>query len=148
MKGVISLVVLWVVSLYPGVGLAQSSNRGPVLIVKVPFEFVVGNRTFPAGTYQFQSLLNSVAGKDLIDVLTVRSMESQLYQAIVTEVAGAAEPNKPRLLFTRSGGRAFLAEVWEPGKRAGCRIRNHNNSTQTAQGDDENVTLLASAEWR
>ena len=28
--------------------------------VHVPFQFVVGNQTFPAGTYQFHSLLNSV----------------------------------------------------------------------------------------
>jgi hypothetical protein len=88
MNRVVALVVLWVVSLYPGVGHAQSSNRTPALIVKVPFEFLVGNRTFPSGTYKFQSLLNPVAGKDLIDVLTVRSVESRLYQAIVTEVLG------------------------------------------------------------
>jgi hypothetical protein len=58
MKAVISLVVLWAVSLCPGVGNAQTSTR-PILTVKVPFEFVVGNQTFPAGTYKFQSLLNS-----------------------------------------------------------------------------------------
>ena len=66
----------------------------------------------------------------------------------MTEVLGNGEPNKPRLVFTRTGGRAFLAEVWEPGKQAGCRIRNHNNTTKTAQAGDENVTLLASADWR
>jgi hypothetical protein len=143
MKGAISLVVLSIVSLYPSIGRAQAANH-PVLSVKVPFEFVVGNRTFPAGTYKFQSLLNSVAGKDAIDVLTVRSTEGQLYQAVVTDVAGSAEPSKPRVLFMRSGGRAFLSEVWEPGKQAGCLIRNHNDQTQSAQGDGENVTLLAS----
>jgi hypothetical protein len=146
MKGAIYLVVLSIVSLWPSIGRAQVANH-PVLSVKVPFEFVVGNRTFPAGTYKFQSLLNSVAGKDAIDVLTVRSTEGPLYQALVTEVAAiSAESSKPRLLFTRSGGPAFLAEVWEPGKQAGCLIRNHQDQTQTAQGEGENVTLLASVD--
>jgi hypothetical protein len=145
---VLSLVVLSIVSLYPTFGRAQVATH-PVLSVKVPFEFVVGNRTFPAGTYKFQSLLNSVAGKDAIDVLTVRSTEGQIYQAVVTDVAAiGAEPNKPRLSFTRSGGRVFLSEVWEPGKQAGCLIRAHKNQTQTAQGDGENVSLLASVDWR
>jgi hypothetical protein len=147
MKGVISLAVLWVLSLCPSAGHAQTSNLS-VLAVKIPFEFVVGNRIFPAGSYKFQSLLNSVAGKDTIDVLTVRSAEGRLYQAIVTEVADGTEPTQPRLLFTHRGGRAFLAEVWEPGKRAGCRIHNRKDQTETAPNSDDPVTLLASADWR
>jgi hypothetical protein len=146
MKGAISLVVLSIVSLFPTIGRAQVAAR-PVLSVKVPFEFVVGNRIFPAGIYKFQSLLNSVAGKDAIDVLTVRGTEGWLYQAVVTDVAAiGAEPNKPRLSFRRSGGRAFLSEVWEPGKQSGCLIRSHKDQTQIAQ-DDERVTLLASVDW-
>ena len=147
MKAVISLVVLWAVSLCPGVGNAQTSTR-PILTVKVPFEFVVGNQTFPAGTYKFQSLLNSVAGKDTIDVLTVRSAEAKLYQAVVTDVIGAGEPGNSRLVFIRNGGRTFLSEVWEPGKPAGCRLHNHKDQPQTADTEEDRVTLLASADWR
>jgi hypothetical protein len=42
MKAVVSLAVLWAVSLYPGLGHAQTLTH-PILTVKVPFEFVVGN---------------------------------------------------------------------------------------------------------
>jgi hypothetical protein len=108
----------------------------------------VGNQTFPAGTYKFQSLLNSVAGKDTVDVLTVRSTEGRLYQAVVTDVVGAGEASKSRLVFTRIGGRAFLSEVWEPGKQAGCRLHNHQDHLQAADGEADKVTLLASADWR
>jgi hypothetical protein len=147
MKAVVSLAVLWAVSLCPGLCHAQTSTR-PILTVKVPFEFVVGNRTFPAGTYKFQSLLNSVAGKDAVDVLTVRSTEATLYQAVVTDVVVAREPAKSRLVFTRNGGRTFLSEVWEPGKPAGCRLHNHKDQPQTAVTEEDRVTLLASADWR
>ena len=119
---VVSLVVLWVLSLYPSVGNAQVSHRS-ALTVKVPFEFVVGNQAFPAGTYKFRSLLNSVPGKDTIDVIEVRSTEGRLYHAIVTDVVGSEEPNHPKLVFTRSGGRTFLSEVWEAGKQSGCQLR-------------------------
>jgi hypothetical protein len=116
--------------------------------VHVPFQFVVGNQTFPAGTYQFHSLLNSVPSKASVDVLEVRSTVGRLYQAIVTDVVGSAEPNHPRLLFTRRGDRAFLSEVWEPGKSAGCRLHNQGDEALTVNREEEKVTLMASADGR
>jgi hypothetical protein len=134
-------------SLYPSVGCAQTSHHS-ALTVKVPFEFVVGNQTLPAGTYKFQSLLNSVPSKATIDVLVVRSTEGHLYKAIVTDVVGSEEPNNPKLVFTRNGGRAFLSEVWEPGKQAGCLLQNRNDRRQTAESENDKVTLTASADLR
>ena len=131
-------------SLYPSVGYAQTSHRS-ALTVKVPFEFAVGNQTFPAGTYQFQSLLNSVPSKATIDVLVVRSTEGRLYRAMVTDVVGSEEPNNARLVFTRSDGRAFLSEVWEPGKKAGCRLQSRKDHPQTGENENDKVTLMASA---
>jgi len=139
----IALVAMLAIS----VGNAQTSHRS-ALNLKVPFEFVVGNQTFPAGTYEFQSLLNSVPSKDTIDVLVVRSSEGRLYQAIVTDVVGRKEPNNPRLVFIRSGGHTFLSEVWEPGKQVGCRLQGRKNHTQTAESENGKVTLIAPTDCR
>jgi hypothetical protein len=145
MKAVISVLVLWTLSMLPGVGQTQTVNHS-VLTVKVPFEFIVGNQTFPAGTYKFQSLLNSVAGKDAVEVLAVRGIEGRRYQAVVTEVVGAAEGNKSKIVFSRRDGRVFLSEVWEPGKQSGCRLRT-DNRMQATENEDDTVILLASADW-
>jgi len=142
-SSIVSLFVLWVLSLCPSVGYAQASKH-PALTVKVPFEFVVGNQTFPVGTYKFRSLLNSVPNKDNIEVLEVRSTEGRLYHAVVTDVVGSYEPDQPKLVFTRSGGRTFLSEVWEPGKQAGCQLRGHEGYTQAAESEDDKLTLTAS----
>ena len=143
---VVSLVVLWVLSLCPSVGNAQTSHHS-ALTVKVPFEFVVGNRTFPAGTYKFQSL-NSVPSNATIDYLVVRSTDGRLYQSIAADVLGSEESSNPRLLFTRSGDRTFFSEVWEPGKQAGWGLQSRNNHTQTVESENDQVTLIASADWR
>lgn len=74
----------------------------------------------------------------------MRSTEGRLYHAIVTDVVGGAEPNSPKLVFTRSDGRTFLSEVWEPGKQAGCRLRGHEGYTQAAEREDDKVTLTVS----
>lgn len=146
-SNLVSLVVLWVLSLYPSVGYAQTSHQS-ALTVKVPFEFVIGNQAFPAGTYKFQSLLNSVPGKDAIDVLVVRGIEGRLYRAIVTGVIASPEPNNARLVFTRTADHVFLAEVWEPGKKAGCRLQSGKGQAQITERENEQVTLIASAEKR
>jgi hypothetical protein len=142
-----SLVGLGLLSLCSSVGFAQTS-RHAAAGVEVPFAFVVGNQAFPAGEYEFHSLLNSVAAKDAIDVLVVRSMDGQLYRAIVTHVIGGAGSGRPRVVFTRSGGRAFLFEVWESGKSAGCRLMGGQDEVQTAASENDQVTLIASAAWR
>jgi hypothetical protein len=127
-----------------GVAKAQTPRHNP-LTVKVPFEFVVGNRVFPAGTYRFRSLLNSIAGKDAVDVVEVRSMEGRLYQAVVTDVIGREEETAgPKVVFARRGGRALLSEVWEPGKQAGCRIQRHEQtSEEAAKINDDKLVLIA-----
>ena len=63
-------------------------------------------------------------------------------------MVGSEEPNNPKLVFTRSDGRAFLSEVWEPGKQTGCRLQNRHDHTQMAESENDKVTLMASADWR
>jgi hypothetical protein len=143
---IISLVVLGVMSLCSSV-FGQTSHHSS-LTVKVPFEFVVANQTFPAGTYEFRSLLASVADKGTVDVLVVRSMDGESYRAIVTDVVGSAEPSRPRVVFTRTGERVYLSEVWESGKPTGCRLKSGQGQLQTAATQSDNVTLIAAADWR
>ena len=144
---IVLLVFLWALSLYPSVGFAQTS-RHAAAAVEVPFAFVVGNQAFPAGDYEFHSLLASVADKGTVDVLVVRSMNGELYRAIVTDVVGSTEPVRPRVVFTRSGERVFLSEVWESGKFSGCRLKSGQDRLQTAATESDKVTLIAAADWR
>jgi hypothetical protein len=139
------LAVVCVLPIFASIGYAQTSNHA-ALTVKVPFEFVVGNRTFPAGVYKFRSLLNSVPPQASIDVLEVRSTEGRFYSAIVTDVVAPADGGHPRLVFARSGRRIFLSEVWESGKQAGCRIPKREDQTQTAESENNKLTLIASAD--
>jgi hypothetical protein len=57
-----------------------------------------------------------------------------------------AEPSHPRAVFTRSGGRVFLSEVWESGKPAGCRLMGRQDQLQITASENDTVTLIASAD--
>lgn len=142
-----TMIIALVATLAIGVGNAQTSHHA-ALTVKVPFEFVVGNQTFPAGTYKFHSLLNPDPRKAAIDVLEVRSTEGHQYTAIVTDVVGGDPPTNARVVFARSGARTLLYEVWEPGRRAGCRLHSRTDPTQAVENETDRVTLIASADGR
>jgi len=65
---------------------------------------------------------------------------------MVTGVIASPEPNNARLGFTRTADHVFLAEVWEPGKKAGCRLQSGKGQAQIADRENNQVTLIASAE--
>lgn len=96
-----------------GEALAQSQN--PLMIVRVPFEFSVGNRTLPAGEYRFlrphQSavLLEDSAGRGLANIITNAA-----------EIKTA--PVEGKLVFRGYSGRYFLAEVWRAGDQNGQTV--------------------------
>jgi len=123
---------------------AQASKTA--FTTTVPFEFVVGNRTLPAGTYSFDMMLGSPSQADQIGILVVRSLDHAHYVAQVTDVAQTLEASeKATAIFHRRGGHMFLSEVREKGKVAGLQLRPTASETESAQEseDQETITLLA-----
>ncbi len=66
----------------------------------------------------------------------------------MADVVASEQSANSKVVFTRRGGRAFLAEIWESGKQAGCRLHRQRKGKQIAESAEEEVTLLASADWR
>ncbi len=97
-----------------GVLLAVSANYvnafGKPLIrkVEIPFDFSIGDKSFPAGVYNIASvnqekvmlLLSSVDGRESIHIMT-------------NHVQAKDTPKTSKLVFRRYGEAYFLAQVWE-----------------------------------
>jgi len=107
-----SIVALSVLCLAAITSLAQprsSSNSG--VAVNIPFDFVMGNRPLPAGTYTIQVLLNSLPGTGSIEIVGLHA-GGRLYQTAVVDSETRPESQVgSRLVFHRYGGRSFLAEI-------------------------------------
>ena len=89
---------------------AQSSR---LVTSTVPFDFVVGDKTMPAGEYIIkQALSNGIA----IQKADGRTSAVRL----TNEINASSKRNDARLVFHRYGGNYFLAEVWsgagDPGR--------------------------------
>ncbi len=100
----LSLVV--VASLLLVSAVAASAQSATRLKVQIPFEFVAGDKTMPAGEYDIQR--GAVQG-----VLALSGAEPRTAAFLVTHVAYANSGQHPsQLVFNRYGNSYFLSEAW------------------------------------
>lgn len=86
-------------------GTARASE---LVVVNVPFPFLVNNEMFPAGHYTIED--DDVAGPS---VLFIRGMHTPEAAFVLTRAASGHGPKKPALQFERHDDHYRLASVWE-----------------------------------
>jgi len=112
------IAVLFVLGLLAVAGKAQAQTM--TFKTQVPFPFVVGNQTLPAGTYQIQRLMGRpVEGED-VGVIVVRGADRGAYKAVVTNLVQQPleSPSDSQLMFTRHAGQRYLSEVRIQGEKS------------------------------
>jgi hypothetical protein len=123
---------------------AQAKTKPKSFVVAVPFDFIVGNRTLPAGSYRFQFVLGSPTANDTVGVVAVRSADGRYYASTITNITeGEAPSDGLRVVFSRSGDRASLAQLWEQGNPVGLTLRaSASDNEVAADWPDQVVTLI------
>jgi hypothetical protein len=79
------------------------------VIVNMPFEFVVGAKTLPAGTYTVRNSSNDRSG-----TLVISSQDQGTAMFVLPYVSESAVTSKPELSFDQVGGHYFLSTVQTP----------------------------------
>jgi hypothetical protein len=80
----------------------------------IPFSFVVGNQTLPAGTYVVQRFLGKPRKAVDVGVFVMKASEHHVYKVIVTdsgEESKAASVSGSSLIFISFKGRQYLNRV-------------------------------------
>ena len=112
--------------------LAQAQSNERTIKANIPFEFSVGNRIFPAGSYAlvrvapFLLELRDPEGRVLANVLT-QSVQSQ------------TAPAQPRLLFDSEAGGHALTQVWQENEFIGQRLLPSKSATRAVQKGSRHV---------
>ena len=103
--------------------LAVSSVRaqtGREMTASIPFTFVVGNKTFPAGEYNV-TRVNPQSDKA---ALAIRSTDGRVAQIVLaTSIQSGKAQESARLVFTRYEDQYFLSQVWTPADQMGLELR-------------------------
>ena len=85
----------------------------------VKFDFQIGDRVFPAGEYQIESI-----SRRADNVLQIRSLrDANKTELIVTHPSNAARTQTPKLIFQKYGESYFLTEIFLDSGQWGYSLR-------------------------
>jgi hypothetical protein len=87
------------------------------MAVNVPFDFVAGNKTLPAGEYTVK------ISTPTHSLILVSRKDSTASAFINTNAAVSSTPQaESKLIFNRYGDRYFLSQVWQQGYAQGRQL--------------------------
>jgi hypothetical protein len=93
---------------------AATLLEAQTIAFKVPFNFLISNKTFPAGQY-------FVSGAQ--DHLTARDASGKpVFSEIVNPVSGRHPGKNGQIVFHCYRDRCFLSEYWDPTREFGSRL--------------------------
>lgn len=100
MKRITAMVLIGIANLaMAGTTFAQSSG----VRATVPFDFTVGNKLLPSGTYTIQ--------KESSNIVVIRSHDKPIAALSLVNQSDHKAANGGKLLFHRYGDRYFLSEI-------------------------------------
>jgi hypothetical protein len=101
-------------------GFASGQSSPMVMKIKVPFQFMTGEKVMPAGQYTVHRGDNSTQ----VLLSGYRGMGTDRL-GVITRVTrfDSKQPAGSRLVFATIGGQKFLSEVWLSGMEDGYLVR-------------------------
>ena len=120
------MAALVAVAMLASTRVASAQDRNQIL-VKVPFDFVAGNKTMPGGEYAVKAI-----GPTNMLILVART-DSTSSAFLPTHAAVSSQPQmESKLVFNRYGNRYFLAQVWTAGNSSGLQLIKSNREKEVA----------------
>jgi hypothetical protein len=103
LKGLTMLIAIMTLAMVSAV--VSANGQSLKAKANVPFEFAVGDRNLPAGTYAV-STINSAG-----DAVRINGVDTKDSAVRLTSTADG-RANHAKLVFHRYGERYFLAQIW------------------------------------
>jgi hypothetical protein len=129
------LFVLAAILLVPAVRAQQNPVKA-----EVPFDFVVGDRAYPAGEYTLKSALEN---SGIIRLDNTQEVIGRFISSIKCE--NRVPSNETKLVFHRMGGHYFLYQVWVAGSLTGREFPKGRIEVQLAQNHETPDVVIVAA---
>jgi hypothetical protein len=106
----------------------------------VPFDFVVGDRAYPAGEYTVKSISDSGMA------LRIDNTQEPEMGLILSNSCHSLQPSTgTKLVFQRLGDHYFLYQIWTEGNSSGREFPKSKAQTQLAQNRQKPQLLIVAA---
>ncbi|MGH9972187.1 MAG: hypothetical protein ACREBG_30955 [Pyrinomonadaceae bacterium] len=128
-KGFLALCLLTV-----GGGVAANAQIGSVVTIRgnVPFAFMVGNTTLPAGKYEIRGLNDN--NPNVLEVRSVNGRTTVFADTENVEAKGDRIANKSELIFDKVGDKYFLSQIWPAGSAFGSELMKSRTEKNLEDG--------------
>ena len=136
MKNLLSILfVLTAILIAPA---ARAQQKG--IRADVPFDFVVGDRAYPAGEYILRATLNDNG------VLRMENVNNISAVFVTSNPCAEAVPSKQtKLVFHRMGGRYFLYQLWTADNPTGREFPRGRVEVELAQNHESPDVVIVAA---
>ena len=127
-----SLVSLLSLLLVAGSAIAQTVH----VRANIPFNFAVGSKTLPAGTYD----VGTIDGRDS-KMLLLQARDGNSSMIVGSNAAENLKPaDKTKLVFNQYGSRYFLSEIWVNGATRGRHLPATSREKELARDMAQDLT--------
>ncbi len=111
--------------------------QGTKVRANVPFDFVVGDRAYPAGEYSFK--------QDGL-VLQIANTEQSAATIVLSNACEITRPSeKTKLVFRRMGDYYFLYQVWVEGNVTGRELPRSHTQVRLAENHEQAKSVIVAA---
>jgi len=127
-----SLVSLLSLLLVAGSAIAQTVH----VRANIPFNFAVGSKTLPAGTYD----VGTIDGRDS-KMLLLQARDGNSSMIVGSNAAeNFKAADKTKLVFNQYGSRYFLSEIWVNGATRGRQLPKTSREKELAKDWAQDLT--------
>ena len=120
---------------------AQVAQAQQTMLVNIPFAFVAGKATLPAGEYYVQSMPDNSA------VTLIRRGDASAAAMVITIATQANKQHSDsKVVFNQYGNRYFLSQFWTEGSARGRALPQSDREKELVIAKSETpaqVTLVA-----
>lgn len=118
------------------VSAAAQSER--TTIKNIPFNFIVGGKTLPAGDYTVEP-----NRRDSLNVWLVQSRDGHISALFTTMSVRASETQeKTKFVFHKYADQYFLSQIWIPGGNSGRELHMPRLERELAKNKIERQTIV------
>ena len=109
-----TLAMLGLLLTLTAISISAQSERSSI---NIPFNFIVSQKTLPAGEYTVE------AKKNFDKVWLIQSRDNSTCVLVITMPVQASQtPGKTKLVFHKYGDQYFLSQIWTPGDNTGREL--------------------------
>jgi hypothetical protein len=123
--------VVATLSIVVGLSIAGFAALGYSVKANIPFDFMVGNKMFPAGEY-------TVSRGTSTGTLLIRNYEAKKAANFIVQSATGKVESKAKLVFNRYGEDYFLSQIWD-GSSDGNQVPKSKAERKAAKAGRDNI---------